>query len=219
MSEMEMFDISNDHTLRTRFCLKRLKVGDSECWPWIGSRNDAGYGQIGVRGADGLMVHRKAHRVAYALEHGSFANELCVLHRCDNPRCVNPTHLSLGTQKDNIRDMIAKGRNQHVIELSRQRMTGRRLPAQTRLKMRIAKLGSAHWRAKAVRIGDTTYPCQSEAARANGVTEAAVRKWVKTGRALLLSRSADGDVGMSGSTSPSTGIVSQNWQADAYRRA
>jgi hypothetical protein len=61
----------------------------------------------------------KAHRVAWQLENGS-PGDLCVLHRCDNPPCVNPSHLFIGTQLDNIRDRTAKGRSsQQIVELNR----------------------------------------------------------------------------------------------------
>ncbi len=53
---------------------------------------------------------RRAHRVAYQLVHGQIAPELCVCHRCDNPKCVNVEHLFVGTRQDNIRDKISKGR-------------------------------------------------------------------------------------------------------------
>lgn len=75
------------------------------CWVWTGKIQWAGYGMFsGRRG----VPERKAHRLSWELAHGT--HELCVLHKCDNPACVNVEHLFLGTQQDNVADMRAKGR-------------------------------------------------------------------------------------------------------------
>lgn len=73
----------------------------SECWEWQASFGNSGYGQFDC----GL-----AHRAAYRLLVGKIPDGLVVLHSCDNKKCVNPSHLHLGTQKDNIRDASSKGR-------------------------------------------------------------------------------------------------------------
>ncbi len=78
------------------------------CWGWAGSKDQNGYGKIGEGGRGGRDL--LAHRVSWELSHGPIPNGLCVLHRCDNPECVNPLHLFLGTQTDNNADMHAKGR-------------------------------------------------------------------------------------------------------------
>ena len=90
-------------TIQERFWQKVDKSAD--CWEWSASRNRFGYGKFGV----GNKI-KKAHRVAYELEIGSIPKGMCVLHKCDNRACVNPDHLWIGTQGDNIRDMWAKGR-------------------------------------------------------------------------------------------------------------
>jgi len=82
----------------------------SDCWPWRGHLNNKGYGQIYSLEAGREVL---AHRAAWELEHGSIPDGLRVLHRCDNPPCCNPSHLFLGTQRDNIHDMVAKQRISH----------------------------------------------------------------------------------------------------------
>lgn len=80
----------------------------SGCWLWTGKWNADGYGVVVIN-----YKHLLAHRVVYALHVGGFAEEKRVLHRCDVPCCVNPDHLFLGTQADNIRDMENKKRSYH----------------------------------------------------------------------------------------------------------
>jgi hypothetical protein len=79
------------------------------CWEFTGTRNGMGYGVLGRHGRRGGNV--LAHRAAWELTFGPVPAELCVLHRCDNPPCVRPDHLWLGTRMDNNRDMVAKGRH------------------------------------------------------------------------------------------------------------
>ncbi len=88
-----------------RFWEKVDKSGD--CWLWTASRQEAGYGRFVVTKGSSPVG---AHRLSYELEVGPIPDGLQVLHRCDNPACVRPSHLFVGTQADNIEDMHAKGR-------------------------------------------------------------------------------------------------------------
>lgn len=76
------------------------------CWVWRGSKTN-GY-RYGFFKKHGKVV--QSHRYSWEMSFGAIPAGLKVLHRCDNPPCVNPSHLFLGTQKDNIHDMIRKGR-------------------------------------------------------------------------------------------------------------
>jgi hypothetical protein len=87
--------------------MQRIKAqSERGCWEWNGTRNNRGYGEISVD-----HLKELAHRVSWELHFGPIPEGLCVLHRCDNPPCINPFHLFLGNLKDNIRDMFGKERN------------------------------------------------------------------------------------------------------------
>jgi hypothetical protein len=92
-----------------RFWPKVDRNGPNGCWVWTGSLGAKGYGRIGsgARGAPTLL----AHRVAWGFKHGPIPDGLFVCHKCDNPPCVNPEHLFLGTNRDNILDCMSKGRH------------------------------------------------------------------------------------------------------------
>jgi hypothetical protein len=76
------------------------------CWVWMDWVNDKGYGMLNLPGERKV----RAHRFSWELNHGPIPDGMKVLHKCDNPPCVNETHLFLGTAQDNARDMVLKGR-------------------------------------------------------------------------------------------------------------
>lgn len=93
-------------TERERFENKIFHSPDG-CWYWTGYVNPRGYGVIKI-GRKAML----AHRFGYLLHKGEIPNGLFACHRCDNPTCVNPDHIFLGTNQDNINDMKMKGRSQ-----------------------------------------------------------------------------------------------------------
>lgn len=96
-----------ERTDKERFFEKvEQPANGSACWIWTASRNSYGYGNFFY---DGRV--QQAHRVSLKLFRNTDAGELLVCHRCDNPRCVNPDHLFLGTHTDNARDKMKKGRH------------------------------------------------------------------------------------------------------------
>ena len=96
-------------TLEGRFWPKVKKGLADECWEWQASLDTKGYGNFGVK-KDGRFVMQRAHRIAFELSTGSIVGKLVVRHSCDNRRCCNPAHLSLGTQSDNMRDAVERHR-------------------------------------------------------------------------------------------------------------
>ena len=94
-------------SLVVRFWAK-VKKGP-RCWLWTASVDKDGYGQVGSGTTPPTML--KAHRVSWSLVRGAVPKGKNVLHRCDNPPCVRPSHLFLGTTRDNNHDMTCKGRN------------------------------------------------------------------------------------------------------------
>lgn len=93
-------------TTLERFSAKTTYNKETGCLEWNGSLNNSGYGNFWLEGTSD-----KAHRVSWTLTNGEIPEGLFVLHKCDNPKCVNTDHLFLGTAKDNALDRKAKGRN------------------------------------------------------------------------------------------------------------
>lgn len=93
-------------SLENRFWKLIDKKEENECWAFLGSKNKDGYGRM----SKGNSKLDSAHRISYELHKGIIPEDMVVMHICDNPSCCNPKHLVLGTQNDNIQDMISKGR-------------------------------------------------------------------------------------------------------------
>lgn len=107
----------------------KVEKGDG-CWIWKASFLRSGYGAFGWK-QNGKLTMKNAHRVAWFLANGPIPEGMSVLHRCDNRKCVRPDHLFLGNQRDNLMDMILKGRcgvtkltKEQVIEIKKEQANG-----------------------------------------------------------------------------------------------
>lgn len=115
--------------IKTRLLNRTHKNEVTGCWEWLGARNAFGHGLIS-RGTTGL---KSTHKTAYEEFKGAVPEGLVVRHKCDNPICVNPDHLELGTPADNRRDTSLRGRNKtklsddQVREIRTSAETGRAL--------------------------------------------------------------------------------------------
>jgi hypothetical protein len=119
----------SDGPYRQKYCSVRCQFlsklpersAPDSCWIWQAGKTAAGYGLLNHRGE---LI--SAHRLSYQIFHGEISDSLFVCHRCDNPSCVNPGHLFVGTSADNAADMANKGRGA---------WKGRSLPDELRAKL------------------------------------------------------------------------------------
>lgn len=116
---------------------KRHTKTESGCWNWNGPPTKWGYGCIRVKHKTEL-----AHRIAYLAFKGD-PSGMCVLHTCDNPKCVNPDHLFLGTNADNVRDKVSKNRQSKVGEYPGEKHHGAKLTNQDVLEIRKSDLSQS----------------------------------------------------------------------------
>jgi hypothetical protein len=84
----------------------KTSIQENGCWLWLGFKRHDGYGLIWLNGK-----HQRAHRVAFEHRNGKVDPEAIICHRCDNPSCINPDHMFVGTTADNIRDCVVKKRH------------------------------------------------------------------------------------------------------------
>jgi hypothetical protein len=99
----------NAITLQSKIENNSIPITECGCWFWLGCLNGDGYGGIKIAGRSLL-----AHRASWETFNGPIPDGLCVLHRCDIPCCVNPDHLFIGTQLENIEDRTRKGRGRKI---------------------------------------------------------------------------------------------------------
>lgn len=117
-------------TVEQRFWAKVAKRDGDGCWEWTANRNNRGYGLFAVsRGQT-----RSAHRVSYEMANGPIPDGLYVCHSCDNPPCVRPSHLWLGTNSQNMLDAVKKGRHAGGFTQDRDAARGASAKGTARLK-------------------------------------------------------------------------------------
>lgn len=121
-------------TLPRRFWAKVDRGLDADCWPWLAFCNPSGYGMI--RNGSHMAL---APRVSWVMAHGPIADGLQVRHSCDNPPCVNPAHLSLGSNTDNVQDKVSRGRS----SFAQPRKRGERHPLAKLTAVQVAKIRAA----------------------------------------------------------------------------
>ena len=107
MTHMPTRKIIIDDSLRRRFWDKVEKLGAEDCWPWAGA-TVKGYGSIS--GTSSVQRYY-SHRVSWEIHNGKIPHGMLVLHHCDNPPCVNPDHLYIGTAQDNSNDIRSRGKH------------------------------------------------------------------------------------------------------------
>lgn len=158
-------------TTLQRFNQKWEPEPDSGCHIWNGSRCSGGYGNLKIGGKKGRAV--ASHRISWEIHRGPVPKGLCVLHRCDVKACVNPEHLFLGTQDDNMADMKRKGRakTKHGVENNRAKLSENdiaEIRASSELRCVLAKrFGIARSTVSKIRVGTiwAHLPIASEAHR------------------------------------------------------
>lgn len=128
----------------------RVQKSDG-CWTWTSSLSQCGYGTLKLEGCSVL-----AHRLSYLQHYRFIADDLCVCHRCDNPRCVNPAHLFIATHAENMADMRAKGRRKGVTNGARNGRARLTEAQVTEIRQRLARGEYANHIARDYGVGHNT---------------------------------------------------------------
>lgn len=116
----------------------KIVVVPSGCWEWRGARNSAGYGTVNLQGKSHFL-----HRLMYTVYYGAIPPKMFVMHSCDNKKCCNPKHLSVGSHAENMQDMVRKGRSGLGAKNSMARLTEAQVVAIRAAKA--AAKGAPHW--------------------------------------------------------------------------
>ena len=139
----------------------KIKKDDNGCWVWTGSlHKPMPYGRVRLRSFAGHPTRFtwRAHRASYIAFKGNIPEGMYVCHSCDNPSCINPDHLFLGTHQDNMDDMHAKGRYIHKGATPNNQFAAKRVLAEGKV-----------------------YPSLVKAGQALGITDSGVKKRIKLG--------------------------------------
>jgi hypothetical protein len=151
---------TNLDELRDRL-LRRIVINNNGCWEWQGAINNHGYGVIKVTNLSGNGEIRTfyVHRMSYLCHKGNLCSDKLVCHKCDNPICINPDHLFLGTNKDNMDDM--QNKNRKVVNSD-------------------VHYGN-NYAGKMVLANGVVYKSYTEAGKALGISGNSVKKRIKNG--------------------------------------
>lgn len=127
----------------------RILKQPNECWEWQGARSNGDKPRKYRYGfkTPPILGEKLAHRISWRLYRGEIPDGLWVLHRCDNPPCVNPAHLFLGTRQDNMNDAIKKGRYKHIKPIEYEG------PSETHIQLRISRIEKRQIQRAATRAG------------------------------------------------------------------
>lgn len=139
--------------MAARFSARVMPEPMTGCWLWIGAHDRNGYGRFGILNIRDEWRQQFAHRISWELHRGDIPVAMCVCHKCDTPACVNPDHLFLGTQQDNLNDMHSKNRARGNVKLTPEQVRSIKSASSSRGLARA--LGVNHETVRLIRNGRT----------------------------------------------------------------